>query len=150
MPDEFGEVLYSFKKNATEIVGAGFSSFKGKDYFYLRVFTPSVEDPEAFVPTDKGLSLSVDLLEPVKEGLLQLNEVMSNEKVVKRIPKAKDEECWIGVKPIKDNTYVYIQVYHKFGTEFSHTKKAVFVALNKHDELKNMIQTLIDARSTKK
>jgi hypothetical protein len=149
MEDQFGEILYNFKKNASEIVGAGFSTFKEKEYFYLRVFIPSNSEPDEIIATKKGLSLPVETLEEVLNGLQMLDNVMSNDKVVKKIPLGNKKECWIGIKPFKENAYVFIQIYQQFGKELSHTNKAVFVGLNKHEELKKTIQTLIDARAKK-
>jgi hypothetical protein len=146
MDDEFGEIVCSFKKNATEVIGGGFSTFKGKHYFYLRVFTPSLDDPDAIVPTNKGLSLNLEMLPEVLEGVVAIRDVMSNNKVTKVIHKNTKEEVRIGVNEYKGNTLASIRVFAQFGKDESAerqpTQKGITVSLQKLEDLVSLLATL--------
>lgn len=63
-------VISEFKKNANEVVRISLTEFKGHKLLDIRVFYDVSEnqDPDRR-PSKKGISLSVDLFEDLKEGI---------------------------------------------------------------------------------
>lgn len=75
------KTVLTFRKNSMEEVRAGIAEYKGRHYASVRVYVEN--DFSEWVPTKKGLTLSVDLLpelvqavrmveaEAVDQGLLE-------------------------------------------------------------------------------
>lgn len=142
--DESG-IVYSFRKNASELVCAGLTEYKGKPYFFLRIFTAVLGDGDAVMPTPKGMNLPLNFLPEIIAGVDELKNVMATEKLVKTIRKASDKEIRIGVSPFKGNVYIYVRIYKRIDDEFRPTKKGISIAVNKYDELVQALETLHEA-----
>jgi len=60
-------VIYTFEKNSVEQVQISLTEFKGQDFVDIRAFYRS--ESGDFKPTRKGLTISVELLPNLLEGL---------------------------------------------------------------------------------
>ena len=64
------KTVFEFNKNPAELVRISLTEFKGRRYFSLWVFydASDSETPD-WKPSRKGLCLSIDLLDELKEGI---------------------------------------------------------------------------------
>jgi hypothetical protein len=63
--------LHEFRKNATEVVRASISNFRGHQLADIRVY---YEAPDGTWPTKKGLALGLDLLPELRKAVDALEE----------------------------------------------------------------------------
>ncbi len=77
------EVISQITKNAREVVFLSLSEYKGRRLIDIRVHVPGEQEGE-FVPTRKGVSLSVNLYPAFKKGLAQLEEAMISQGLIDR------------------------------------------------------------------
>ena len=67
-----------FKKNKFQEVRVGIREYKGNDLIDIRTWTMT-QGSEEMVPTAKGVSINVNLLEDLKKALVDVeNELRSN------------------------------------------------------------------------
>jgi hypothetical protein len=143
MENNFGDLVCSFQKSDTELIGAGFSTYRGNEYFYIRVFQQVLFELDNIIPTQKGITIKVDKFDAVYEAVQNITEVMTNDKVVKTIQKNNNEQIKIGVSEFRGNVYIYIRIYFKNKDgEYLPTKKGVNIPLAKYDELVEMMNKL--------
>jgi len=69
------EVISQITKNAREVVFLSLSEFKGRRLIDIRVHVPGDEEGQ-WVPTRKGVSMSVSLYPAFKQGLAQLEQAL--------------------------------------------------------------------------
>ena len=69
------EIISQITKNAREVVFLSLSEFKGHSLIDIRVHVPGDEEGD-WVPTRKGVSLSVSLYPAFKQGLVQLEQAL--------------------------------------------------------------------------
>lgn len=69
------EVISQISKNAREVVFLSLSEFKGRRLIDIRVHVPGDQEGD-WVPTRKGVSLSVSLYPAFKQGLAQLEQAL--------------------------------------------------------------------------
>ena len=69
------EVISQITKNAREVVFLSLSEFKGRRLIDIRVHVPGDEEGD-WVPTRKGVSLSVALYPAFKQALGQLEQAL--------------------------------------------------------------------------
>ncbi len=69
------EVISQITKNAREVVFLSLSEFKGRKLIDIRVHVPADQEGD-WVPTRKGVSLSVSLYPAFKQGLAQLEKAL--------------------------------------------------------------------------
>ncbi len=69
------EVISQITKNAREVVFLSLSEFKGRRLIDIRVHVPGEEEGD-WVPTRKGVSLSVGLYPAFKQALVQLEQAL--------------------------------------------------------------------------
>ena len=69
------EVISQITKNAREVVFLSLSEFKGRRLIDIRVHVPGDEEGD-WVPTRKGVSLSVALYPAFKQALVQLEQAL--------------------------------------------------------------------------
>ena len=69
------EVISRVTKNAREVLFLSLSEFKGHRLIDLRVHVPGDQEGE-WVPTRKGVSMSVSLYPAFKQGLAQLEQAL--------------------------------------------------------------------------
>ncbi len=69
------EVISKVTKNAREVLFLSLSEFKGRRLLDIRVYVPGNDQGE-FVPTRKGISLSVGLYPAFKKALAQVENTM--------------------------------------------------------------------------
>ena len=64
------KVIHEFNRNSTEKVRFSLNSFKGHEYADLRIFYET--DEGEWRPTKKGLTVSIELVEELYEGIRKL------------------------------------------------------------------------------
>ncbi len=69
------EVISQITKNAREVVFLSLSEFKGRRLIDIRVHVPGDQEGD-WVPTRKGVSLSVSLYPAFKQALGQLEQAL--------------------------------------------------------------------------
>jgi hypothetical protein len=69
------EIISQITKNAREVVFLSLSEFKGHRLIDIRVHVPGDEEGD-WVPTRKGVSLSVGLYPAFKQALLQMEQAL--------------------------------------------------------------------------
>ena len=69
------EIISQITKNAREVVFLSLSEFKGHRLIDIRVHVPGDEEGN-WVPTRKGVSLSVGLYPAFKQALVQLEQAL--------------------------------------------------------------------------
>jgi len=69
------QVISRVTKNAREVIFLSLSEFKGRRLVDIRVHVPGDQEGE-WVPTRKGISLSVGLYPAFKEALGELEEAL--------------------------------------------------------------------------
>jgi hypothetical protein len=69
------EIISQLTKNAREVVFLSLSEFKGHRLIDIRVHVPGDEEGD-WVPTRKGVSLSVGLYPAFKQALVQLEQAL--------------------------------------------------------------------------
>lgn len=62
-------LIHEFQKNAGEKVHIQFNQYKGSDLIDIRVYYDTDNDESEWRPTRKGISIRVDLLPELLEGL---------------------------------------------------------------------------------
>ena len=63
------QLIHEFQKNANEKVRAEFCEYKGRDLFNLRVFFQSDNSNEEWIPSRKGITMSIGLIPELKETI---------------------------------------------------------------------------------
>ncbi len=69
------EVISQITKNAREVVFLSLSEFKGRRLIDIRVHVPGEQEGD-WVPTRKGVSLSVSLYPAFKKALVELEQAL--------------------------------------------------------------------------
>ncbi len=69
------EVISQITKNAREVVFLSLSEFKGRRLIDIRVHVPGEQEGD-WVPTRKGVSLSVSLYPAFKKALIELEQAL--------------------------------------------------------------------------
>jgi hypothetical protein len=69
------EIISQITKNAREVVFLSLSEFKGHRLIDIRVHVPGDEEGD-WVPTRKGVSLSVGLYPAFKQALVQMEQAL--------------------------------------------------------------------------
>jgi hypothetical protein len=64
-----------FKKNKFQEIRIGVREFKGNDLIDIRTWTMT-QGTEEMVPTAKGVSINVHLIEDLKKALLEVEKVL--------------------------------------------------------------------------
>jgi hypothetical protein len=77
------EVISQITKNAREVVFLSLSEFKGRRLIDIRVHVPGEQEGD-WVPTRKGVSLSVSLYPAFKQGLAQLEQALISQGLIDR------------------------------------------------------------------
>jgi hypothetical protein len=125
--EEEGEsvIVAQFPKNNREVICTGINEYRGKTYVFIRAYVPSLSGE--LTPTRDGISLSIDI-----QGVKNVGDVMSSDKVVAQIKKNSKEEIRIGLNLYKDIPLIQIRTYAAYGEgdEYTATKKGVAMNVN--------------------
>lgn len=70
-----------FKKNKFQEIRVGIREFKGNDLIDIRTWTMT-QGTEEMVPTAKGVSINIHLLEELKGSLNKVEEVLRENKML--------------------------------------------------------------------
>ena len=69
------KTVSTFKKNKFQEIRVGIREFKGNDLIDIRTWTMT-QGTEEMVPTAKGVSINVHLLEDLKNSIAQVETVL--------------------------------------------------------------------------
>jgi hypothetical protein len=142
--EEEGEsvIVASFPKNNREAICVGISEYKGRTYLFIRAYVPSLSGD--LTPTRDGISLGIEKSDELINGIKELENVMSSEKLVAQIKKNNREEIRIGLTIYKENPLIQIRTYAAYGdvAEFTATKKGVAMSVNLLPQLLESIDKL--------
>ena len=124
--DEEGEsvIVAKFAKNNREVICLGISDYKGKTYVFVRTYVPDLNGD--LTPTREGINLSIEKSKELVQGIKDLGNVMSPEKVVARIKKNDVQQVWIGTNMYKDIPLIFLRTYVAYGGEdYKPTKQGI-------------------------
>jgi hypothetical protein len=133
-----------FPKNATEHVAAAVQEYKGKCSAHLRVYMRSADDETEFVPTRKGLTLPLDKVGELRDGVRLLRDVAATNRVVAVIDDGR-EQVRVGVHTFKGNLYAYVRRHYKSGGEWKPSPKGLDVRAELVDDLVDLVEELASA-----
>ncbi len=75
------KTIASFKKNKFQEVRVGIREFKGNDLIDIRIWTMT-QGTNEMVPTAKGVSINVHLLEDLKKALAEVENALKESKMI--------------------------------------------------------------------
>lgn len=75
------KTIASFKKNKFQEVRVGIREFKGNDLIDIRIWTMT-QGTNEMVPTAKGVSINVHLLEDLKKALGEVENILKENKMI--------------------------------------------------------------------
>lgn len=69
--------IYEIQKNSLEKIIFETSEYQGKKYFSIRIYyDASKGQDQDWKPTPRGITISIDLLKELKEGVDKANELL--------------------------------------------------------------------------
>lgn len=83
------KIIKEIVKNKTETLIVSLDEFKGKDYANVRVFFKN--DDGELCPTKKGVTLTLDTIPQVIEGLLTIAEMLEKKEKKETNSRKKDK-----------------------------------------------------------
>lgn len=69
------KTVTTFKKNKFQEIRVGIREFKGNDLIDIRTWTLT-QGTEEMVPTAKGVSININLLEELKRSLAEVEKIL--------------------------------------------------------------------------
>ncbi len=74
------KTVASFKKNKFQEIRVGIREFKGNDLIDIRTWTLT-QGTEEMVPTAKGVSINITLIDELKKALTDVEKVLTENKM---------------------------------------------------------------------
>ena len=75
------KTIYTFQKNKFQEIRVGIREFKGNDLIDIRTWTLT-QGTDDMVPTAKGVSINVHLLDELKKSLEKAEQVLKENKML--------------------------------------------------------------------
>ena len=75
------KTIATFKKNKFQEIRVGIREFKGNDLVDIRTWTMT-QGSDEMVPTAKGVSINVSLFGELKKSLAQVEEVLTENRLI--------------------------------------------------------------------
>ncbi len=75
------KTIYVFPKNKFQEIRVGIREFKGNNLIDIRTWTMT-QGTDEMVPTAKGVSINVNLLEDLKKSIGEVEKVLSDNKLI--------------------------------------------------------------------
>ena len=75
------KTIATFKKNKFQEIRVGIREFKGNDLIDIRTWTMT-QGTEEMVPTAKGVSININLLEDLKKALMEVENVLKQNQML--------------------------------------------------------------------
>ena len=75
------KTVATFSKNKFQEIRVGIREFKGNDLIDIRTWTMT-QGTEEMVPTAKGVSININLLEDLKKSLAEVEKVLKENKML--------------------------------------------------------------------
>ncbi len=76
------KTVYTFQKNKFQEIRVGVREFKGNDLIDIRTWTMT-QGTEEMVPTAKGVSINIQLLDELKKALVTVEKTLKENKMMK-------------------------------------------------------------------
>lgn len=75
------KTVATFKKNKFQEVRVGIREFKGNDLIDIRIWTQT-QGADEMVPTAKGVSININLLEDLKKSIVVAEGILKENKML--------------------------------------------------------------------
>ena len=75
------KTIVTFKKNKFQEIRVGIREFKGNDLIDIRTWTLT-QGTDDMVPTAKGVSINIHLLDDLKKALAEVEKVLKENKML--------------------------------------------------------------------
>ena len=75
------KTITTFKKNKFQEIRVGIREFKGNDLIDIRTWTMT-QGTDDMVPTAKGVSINIHLLEDLKKALAEAEKILKENKMM--------------------------------------------------------------------
>jgi len=75
------KTVFTFKKNKFQEIRVGIREFKGNDLIDIRTWTLT-QGTEEMVPTAKGVSMNIHLLDDLKKAMAEVEKILQAEKML--------------------------------------------------------------------
>ena len=75
------KTVATFKKNKFQEVRVGIREFKGNDLIDIRIWTQT-QGADEMVPTAKGVSININLLEDLKKSIAVAEHILKENKML--------------------------------------------------------------------
>ncbi len=75
------KTIYTFQKNKFQEIRVGIREFKGNDLVDIRTWTMT-QGTDEMVPTSKGVSINIQLLEELKKALVKVEDTLKENKML--------------------------------------------------------------------
>ena len=79
--EKVDKTIVTFKKNKFQEIRVGIREFKGNDLIDIRTWTLT-QGTEEMVPTAKGVSINIHLLEDLKKAIADVEKVLRENKML--------------------------------------------------------------------
>lgn len=76
------KTIYTFQKNKFQEIRVGIREFKGNDLIDIRTWTLT-QGTDEMVPTAKGVSISIALLDELKKSIAEAEKILKENKMIK-------------------------------------------------------------------
>ena len=76
------KTVYTFQKNKFQEIRVGIREFKGNDLIDIRTWTMT-QGTEEMVPTAKGVSINIQLLEELKKAIVIIEKTLKDNNMMK-------------------------------------------------------------------
>ena len=80
------KTVYTFQKNKFQEIRVGIREFKGNDLIDIRTWTMT-QGTDEMVPTAKGVSINIQLLEELKKALVTVEKTLKENNMTAKAAK---------------------------------------------------------------
>ena len=80
------KTVYTFQKNKFQEIRVGIREFKGNDLIDIRTWTMT-QGTDEMVPTAKGVSINIQLLEELKKALVTVEKTLKENNMAAKAAK---------------------------------------------------------------
>ena len=137
------DVVYSFPKNASQVVCGSLSYYKEERWFDIRIYVPVVDEDGGFIRTRKGVFLRIGELRALKAHVGHLQDAISLNQVAGSIKKSAREEVRVGLQEYRGVPMAYVRIFALVGQdEWTPTQKGVSINVSMRADLISLLDGL--------
>lgn len=136
------KIVAQIEKNSREQVWIGLNQWKDQWYLFLRTYVPSLEEPDTWIPTKKGVSLAISAYPLLREAIQTLGQDLLTEHEAAVIGKSKTQEVRLGINQYKGMALMSIRTFMEIEGEKRPTQKGISLKTEFYPQLKEGIQAL--------